>query len=681
MQTVSQRNEWVRKWLKNSNKIETKGAKLHQTAGVLAIASSDCGVRRKVNSVKEAVSKQVGSQYSSEVSFKPMRPLCREPFENPNDINSSSMQDQDIPLGASAMSGTSSITRRRIKNNDKFDMLNMLHATECNETELNQPSRTEHDSQLDRGHLWHDHDNARENQNWGDEEIAHSQGSESEHDQQTNVQEHTLSNEEAINSQQQQQSIENNSQPKYEEDSIPVNEIDLFRNRLKQNDQTVFYDMFEMIITKLSVMQNNIKHVKFEQDKVKDRLTGVERYLDVCTQSIDEIDEEMDDVRGLQNKLIECVIKNEKNVNSLQKNIEQVADRMNKGCFIVNGMQVFKDKTVKESVESFLQNIMHLNPVPEIASAHRMGGARSAPVWFRLADPDETAIIFKNASKLKGLENPYGKKYLIREYTTEKKRDQQVRNHDLVMENRRLPISHKLELAYDKGQLLLNGERIGNAINTPQVKDALLLKKEDEAELDAIPIHSTPKQIHNGSIFQAFAIQAKDFDKIQMAYVALNNQHLSASHLACAYRVFGSSFPHLQNYVDGGEYGAGRKMLQVLKDLKVWNIAVYIVRYHNGPNLGPQRFEIIDNLIKEVVTSFPKALNYGQFFTDKTLLKNLNKAAEVPVKGDNPQKFGRIPRGGPGRPRGNRGRKDFKGRGGNRGGSRGRSTHGRRDSI
>ena len=57
-------------------------------------------------------------------------------------------------------------------------------------------------------------------------------------------------------------------------------------------------------------------------------------------------------------------------------------------------------------------------------------------------------------------------------------------------------------------------------------------------------------------------------------------------------------------------------------------MAVFVVRYHNGPNIGNLRFSIVAEMTKEVIATFPKALNYGEYFSDQTTLKALNNAAE-----------------------------------------------------
>ena len=91
----------------------------------------------------------------------------------------------------------------------------------------------------------------------------------------------------------------------------------------------------------------------------------------------------------------------------------------------------------------------------------------------------------------------------------------------------------------------------------------------------------------------------------------------------CAYRIFGTKFSQLSDYADDGEHAGGRAILDEIKAAKLWNFAVFITRFKNGPNLGPQRF--IRELTREVIASSPGPLDYGSKIKNQQLLKALSK--------------------------------------------------------
>ena len=122
----------------------------------------------------------------------------------------------------------------------------------------------------------------------------------------------------------------------------------------------------------------------------------------------------------------------------------------------------------------------------------------------------------------------------------------------------------------------------------PKIKDMLLMNREQEGILNQIKMHEGKPRHKDGSAFQVFVTEVSGIEQVQEAYFAVKKNHMTASHVMCGYRIFGSRFYNLQDYLDDGEYGGGRVILNALKDVKVWNLAIFIVRYHNGPNLGNQ---------------------------------------------------------------------------------------------
>ena len=67
-------------------------------------------------------------------------------------------------------------------------------------------------------------------------------------------------------------------------------------------------------------------------------------------------------------------------------------------------------------------------------------------------------------------------------------------------------------------------------------------------------------------------------EQVNEAYLAIAKEHLSATHIMLGFRIFGSQFYNLQDYCDAG----GRAILNVLKDMKIWNTVIYITM---GPTL------------------------------------------------------------------------------------------------
>ena len=82
-----------------------------------------------------------------------------------------------------------------------------------------------------------------------------------------------------------------------------------------------------------------------------------------------------------------------------------------------------------------------------------------------------------------------------------------------------------------------------------------------------------------------------------------------ATHVVGAYRLHGARGPFKQGYIDDYEHGAGAKVLEVLKEKDQDNVAVFVVRYHFGANLGKRKFEIYQELAEKAVSKLRQKLS------------------------------------------------------------------------
>ena len=67
----------------------------------------------------------------------------------------------------------------------------------------------------------------------------------------------------------------------------------------------------------------------------------------------------------------------------------------------------------------------------------------------------------------------------------------------------------------------------------------------------------------------------------------------------------------MTDYNDNGEIGAGRRMIEWLSEQRISNVAVFIVRYHSGQNMGPRRFELILEIVEELVNKLAQPNPYS----------------------------------------------------------------------
>ena len=413
-----------------------------------------------------------------------------------------------------------------------------------------------------------------------------------------------------------------------EDDQFKV--LDEYKKRLEEDDKTVFYDMFKLLITKMSEVQQEITLVKSQQKTVSEKVSQLEAAISFNADAIDNCHADLDEIASTNIKLVETTIACEQKVGSIASNVNRIASEVNRGQLLIYGIQGdIGDR--KEKVVSFFTDVLKVTKPIMIQSAHKIGKKVNAPVWCKLTDPDDIATVFSCVSNLKDQKNSAGKTYRIKEFLSEANRDRSNRHADIIAENRRLPVSHQVTVKRRGENLYINGDKYEKAVTPPPIKEVLLASEED-LSLKKDKIHSSAQKCVKNSTFQAYIAEATSFEKVKEIYMKIKAKHLSATHIACAYRIFGSRFYNLQDYSDDGEHKAGSTMLNVLKTHKLWNMAVFIVRYHEGPNLGKLRFQIIEEMTSNVIASYPRALNYGQHFRDTKLLKIMSKVEEQRVK-------------------------------------------------
>ena len=172
-----------------------------------------------------------------------------------------------------------------------------------------------------------------------------------------------------------------------------------------------------------------------------------------------------------------------------------------------------------------------------------------------------------------------------------------------------MPFTHQITLSTEKGQLQVGEGDTKKAwtepLTVPPVKNILLMNKFEEDILEAMNLTAGPVKSHEGSKFMSYAAAVGSVDGVKILYKKLKAEHQMATHIIGAYRVFGTDHQDLQSFCDDGEHGGGRRMLNILKELGLFNLAVFIIRYKDGNNIGKKRFEIIIELTKMVLMKLP----------------------------------------------------------------------------
>ena len=407
--------------------------------------------------------------------------------------------------------------------------------------------------------------------------------------------------------------------------------IDGYKARLREKDNTVFFDLFELLIEKMGMVQHDIKDMKEKQEKVSCQVSKLQSVVRSVKHKSEGIKKEVDEVGSTNLKVIQAVIRKEQEINGIKGSLEKCESWLYKGMMTVSNIDEVKSEDTKQLMYEFLKNKLKIDFEIEIMFAYRLGPKKSSKprnILFKLYDPTDAQLIYANISKYKDLKNLAGDKYFINEYSTEVTTEQKQRIRDVIMENRRMPVLHQMTMEKKGPSLYVNDECYEKQITPPTLKDMLLMNKMEKKEVNAMELVPGDSERVQTSLFQAFACQVKTLEEVKQCYMKLKMEHGSATHIICGYRIFGIRHHVYQDYSDDGEIGGGRRILGKLKAAGVFNIAVFVTRYKAGGNIGAQCFNIIANLTKKAIKLVPSCINFvrEQQSHDRILSEALNNA-------------------------------------------------------
>ena len=102
-------------------------------------------------------------------------------------------------------------------------------------------------------------------------------------------------------------------------------------------------------------------------------------------------------------------------------------------------------------------------------------------------------------------------------------------------------------------------------------------------------------------VARACAVTSPAQAQASVAHLGSDKRSTKASHHISAYRIHAVGEVIYQDFDDDGENTAGRRLLRLLQAMNVWDVLVVVSRWFGGINLGPNRFNIINNVAREAV--------------------------------------------------------------------------------
>lgn len=256
---------------------------------------------------------------------------------------------------------------------------------------------------------------------------------------------------------------------------------------------------------------------------------------------------------------------------------------------------------------------MDLSTIPDsdILEAYRLGipiPGKHRPIIIRCVTGLKQYIL-DNAIKLNGRFNEEGSNYYINPQLPDSLAEQRRENRQNIKERKEkekpIPKENKSTFNIKNGKLYINGQVKRKLLSPPSVLQ-LFPDEDQQKKIDNMRSKILRSKPESGSMFRITVFRPSTIDEARLAYIKLFQEFPSADHIAGTFCIGNS-----KDYQDNGEFGSGFRLLKVLNDAGLDNIAIFMIRHHGGTNLGPRRFVIMTDLARAALDRFCTRGNPG----------------------------------------------------------------------
>lgn len=212
----------------------------------------------------------------------------------------------------------------------------------------------------------------------------------------------------------------------------------------------------------------------------------------------------------------------------------------------------------------------------KILAVKRMGQPakdKNQPIVAQCSDLRR--YIQTSAPILKNRTNDMGAKYYINQKLPDAISEQMREIREIIKKwkdyEEDIPSASKSKFAIKAGKVYINGQLQKKKILAPTVEqifpDDDIQEKIDQIKLKHF--HAEPEQ---GSTFRMAVFRLQSVEDVKLAYIKLFQRFPSADHISTACIVGGE-----EAYQDDKEHGAGYRMLKIIKQSSMDNIALFMI--------------------------------------------------------------------------------------------------------
>ena len=346
----------------------------------------------------------------------------------------------------------------------------------------------------------------------------------------------------------------------------------------------------------------------FGEQGIEPRVTQTEAQCDDNTSEISDLKGKYESLKKEQTILLGIVSKQNKQIEVLSNKLDDLVTRSMKENIIISGLDETEsgdegDDSLEEKVRKFFDEKMSIAPRFDIT--HRIGEKREdkgpRPVVVRCSGLKEKSKIFQNVNKLKDQKNSRGKPYFVSDQYPDGINERRRKYNSMMNENKSLPTTEQLSMRIRRNQLFINNEVYRPSVVPPSVDDLFDVPQSEQDKMEKLPLTFGDIQSEKGSTFYGAAVRIHSIADVRRAYKKVVLGDPSATHVMAAFKYKSPQGKILVDYIDDGEHGGSRCLMNSITLGGHMGVACFVVRHYGGTHLGPRRFNHITAAAKSAL--------------------------------------------------------------------------------
>lgn len=311
-----------------------------------------------------------------------------------------------------------------------------------------------------------------------------------------------------------------------------------------------------------------------------------------------QLRDEMEIVKGV-------ISKQSKQIATLQKKLADQTARSMADCIVIGGLlgdsKEAEDRDAEIMAAAFLEEELEIPLDVEgtdckILSSYRLGRFtqnKHRPVVIKVSSALYQKV-FSSTTKLSDKYNAQGRPYSVNPLLPDSLSEQRREIRQIIKEKKDsekgLPKQQKSSFLVRNGSVFINGQKKRKSVKPPEFHKWFV----DEAEqlkINKIRTKTVEDPPVKGSKFRAVSVVTPTLNDVHLAYIKMFQTYPHADHVVVAYSAEGDLGFH-----DDGEFGAGYRILNIIKDSHLRDVSLFVIREYGGEHLGPARFDVMKSL-------------------------------------------------------------------------------------